>query len=39
MFGLISIPGVGGLFSERRVRNLAQTTVVAEVTCQSMKQH
>ena len=33
-FGLISIPGVGGLFIDRRVRNLAQT-VVAEVTCQS----
>jgi hypothetical protein len=37
-FGLISIPGVGGLFIERRVRNLAQT-VVAEVTCPSDKQH
>jgi len=37
-FGLISIPGVGGLFIERRVRNLAQT-VVAEVTCQPKKQH
>ena len=37
-FGLISIPGVGGLFIDRRVRNLAQT-VVAEVTCQSDKQH
>jgi hypothetical protein len=37
-FGLISIPGVGGLFIDRRVRNLAQT-VVAEVTCQSNKQH
>ena len=30
-FGLISIPGVGGAFIDRRVRNLAQT-VVAEVT-------
>lgn len=37
-FGLISIPGVGGLFINRRVRNLAQT-VVAEVTCQSNKRH
>src|SRR6185369_12108032 len=37
-FGVISIPGVGGLFIDRRVRNLAQT-VVAEVTCQSNKQH
>jgi hypothetical protein len=36
-FGLISIPGVGGVFIDRRVRNLAQT-VVAEVTCQSEKQ-
>jgi hypothetical protein len=30
MFGLISIPGVGGLFIDRRVSNMAQT-VVAEV--------
>jgi hypothetical protein len=37
-FGLISIPGVGGLSIDRRVRNLAQT-VVAEVTCQSRKQN
>lgn len=37
-FGLISIPGVGGLFIDRKVRNLAQT-VVAEVTCQPNKQH
>jgi hypothetical protein len=37
-FGLISIPGAGGLFIDRRVRNLAQT-VVAEVTCQSNTQH
>jgi hypothetical protein len=37
-FGLISIPGVGGLFIDRRVRNLAQT-VVAEVTCQSEEQN
>jgi hypothetical protein len=36
-FGLISIPGVGGVFIDRRVRNLAHT-VVAEVTCQSEKQ-
>ena len=36
-FGLIPIPGVGGVFIDRRVRNLAQT-VVAEVTCQSEKQ-
>jgi hypothetical protein len=33
-FGLISIPAAGGLFVERRTRNLAQT-VVAEVTRQS----
>lgn len=38
LFGLISIPGVGGLFIDRRVRNLAQT-VVAEVTHQSDEQH
>jgi hypothetical protein len=37
-FGLISIPGAGGLFIDRRVRNLAQT-VVAEVTYQSDKEH
>jgi hypothetical protein len=37
-FGLISIPGLGGLFTARRVRNLAQT-VVAELTCQSGEQH
>ena len=37
-FGLISIPGTGGLFINRRVRNLAQT-IVAEVTSQSGKQH
>ena len=37
-FGLISIPGAGGLFIDRRVRNLAQT-VVAEVTRQSEEQH
>ncbi|MCV7298633.1 hypothetical protein H7J93_03165 [Mycobacterium barrassiae] len=41
LFGLISIPGVGGLFIYRRVRNLAQT-IVAEVMHQSderEKQH
>jgi hypothetical protein len=37
-FGVISIPGVGGVFIDRRVRNLAQT-VVAEVTCQSRKRN
>jgi hypothetical protein len=37
-FGLISVPGAGGLFVDRRVQNMAQT-VVAEVTCQSVKQH
>jgi hypothetical protein len=37
-FGLISIPAAGGLFIERRVKNLAQT-VVAEVTGQSEKQN
>lgn len=37
-FGLISIPGVGGLSIDRRVRNVAQT-VVAEVTRQPEKQH
>jgi hypothetical protein len=37
-FGVISIPGVGGVFVDRRVRNLAQT-VVAEVTSQSRKQN
>jgi hypothetical protein len=36
-FGLISIPGAGGLFIDRRVRNLARA-VVDEVTCQSGKQ-
>jgi hypothetical protein len=35
-FGVISIPGLGGAFIDRRVRNLART-VVAEVT-QSRKQ-
>jgi hypothetical protein len=35
-FGLISIPGVGALFVNRRVKHLAQT-VVAEVTGQSEK--
>lgn len=34
--GVISIPGVGGVFIDRRVRNLAQT-IVAEVTDQSDK--
>src|SRR4051794_10580767 len=33
-FGVISIPGVGGVFIDRRVRHLAQT-VVAEVTNRS----
>ncbi|OBH02186.1 MULTISPECIES: hypothetical protein [unclassified Mycobacterium] len=37
-FGLISIPAVGGVFIDRRVRNLAQT-VVTELTCQSGRQH
>lgn len=37
-FGLISVPGAGGLFIDRRVRDLAQT-VVAEVMGQSGKQH
>jgi hypothetical protein len=37
-FGLISIPGIGGLFIDRRVRNLAET-VVAEVTRVPNKQH
>jgi hypothetical protein len=37
-FGLISIPGVGGVLIDRRVRNLAQT-VVTELTCQSGRQH
>src|SRR5215216_2908916 len=32
-FGVISIPGLGGAFIDRRVRKLART-VVAEVTCQ-----
>jgi hypothetical protein len=35
-FGLISVPGVGGVFIDRRVRNLART-VVAEVTRPSGK--
>ena len=33
-FGMISIPGLGGAFIDRRVRTLAQT-VVAEVTSRS----
>src|SRR3954462_8660935 len=37
-FGLISIPGAGGLFIDRRVRNLAQKDVPG-VTCQWNKQH
>jgi hypothetical protein len=37
-FGLISTPGAGGVFIDRRVRNLAQT-VVTELTCQSGRQH
>jgi hypothetical protein len=37
-FGLISIPGMGGLFIDRRVQNLAQT-VVAEVTSVPNKHH
>jgi hypothetical protein len=37
-FGLISIPGVGGVLIDRRVRNLAQT-VVAEVTRQPAAPH
>jgi hypothetical protein len=36
-FGVISIPGLGGAFIDRRVRNLART-VVAQVTCQSRRQ-
>ncbi|HEX3289219.1 MAG TPA: hypothetical protein VHT50_32225 [Mycobacterium sp.] len=36
-FGVISIPGLGGAFIDRQVKNLART-VVAEVTCQSRKQ-
>ncbi len=36
-FGVISLPGLGGAFVDRRVRNLART-VVAEVTCQARKQ-
>lgn len=31
-FGMISIPGLGGAFLDRRLRNVART-VVAEVTC------
>jgi hypothetical protein len=34
--GVISIPGIGGVFIDRRVRNLART-VVAELTDQSAK--
>lgn len=37
-FGLISIPAVGGVSIDRRVRNMAQT-VVAELTRQSGEQH
>ena len=37
-FGLISIPATGGLFVDRRVKNLART-VVAEVTHQSDGEH
>jgi hypothetical protein len=37
-FGLISVPGAGGLFIDRRIRDLAQT-VVDEVTYQSGKRH
>jgi hypothetical protein len=37
-FGLISIPGVGGLSIGRRIRDLAQT-VVAEVTGQPQRRH
>jgi hypothetical protein len=36
-FGVISIPGLGGAFIDRRVSKLART-VVAEVTCQPRKQ-
>jgi hypothetical protein len=36
-FGVISIPGLGGAFIDRRVRSLARA-VVAEVTCQASKQ-
>jgi hypothetical protein len=36
-FGVISIPGLGGAFIDRRVKKLART-VVAEVTGQSSKQ-
>src|SRR4051795_401714 len=36
-FGVISIPGLGGAFIDRRVKNVART-VVAEVTRQSEKQ-
>ncbi|MDT5314954.1 MAG: hypothetical protein QOE74_3974 [Mycobacterium sp.] len=35
-FGVISIPGVGGVFIDRRVRTMAQI-IVAEVTSQSGK--
>ncbi|MEU5759972.1 hypothetical protein [Nocardia sp. NPDC047648] len=37
-FAVISIPGLGGAFIERRVRDLART-VVAEVTGRSGEQH
>ncbi|ORW41724.1 hypothetical protein AWB90_20805 [Mycobacterium paraense] len=37
-FGLISIPAAGGMFIDRRVRNLART-VVTEVMCQADKQN
>lgn len=37
-FGLISIPGVGGMSIDRRVRDIAQT-VVAEVSGQPPEQH
>lgn len=37
-FGLISIPGAGGLFVDRRVRHVAQT-VVAEITRQPETRH
>jgi hypothetical protein len=36
--GLISIPGIGGVFIDRRVKTLART-IVAEVTDQSDKHH
>ncbi len=37
-FGLISIPGAGGLFIDRRVQNVAQT-VVAEIAGQPDSRH